>query len=69
MEFLNENWVYILIGIVALSKVLNTITKHFSEYKGLAKVCVFIIDLLDALKSTPAPKFVKDDSGKTILNK
>lgn len=68
-EFLANNWVYVAIVSMIVVKVLNKITKHFSEYKGLVKVCLFVIDLLDVIKVTPPPKFVKDPAtGRTILN-
>jgi hypothetical protein len=45
----------ILFAVVAASKVLNLITKHWSEHSGIVKVCLFLIDVLDLVKTTPRP--------------
>jgi len=49
-------WWVVLIILGIVMKVLNRITRHFSECKGLVKWCLFLIDLLDIFKTTPAPK-------------
>lgn len=56
IAWLNAHWWVILIAVVLVLKVLDLITKHWSEHKGLVKWCLFLIDLLNMLKSTPAPK-------------
>ena len=61
MDWLNEHWWWILIAIVAVAKVLNLITHHWSEHRGLVRWCLFLVDILDVLKSTPRPR---DGGGK-----
>jgi len=54
--WLGQYWWACLIGIGIVMKVLNKITVHFSEHKGLVRWCLFLIDILDICKSTPAPR-------------
>ena len=56
MKWLIEHWELILIVITIAAKVLDSITKHFSEHKGLVKWCLWIINVLNVFKTTPAPK-------------
>lgn len=44
-------WVISILPILA--KILNAITVHYSEKKGLVKVLLLIIDILDLFKTTP----------------
>lgn len=55
LTWLNEMWWLLLLAAVVVMKVLNLITAHWSERKGLVRWCLFIIDVLDVLKSTPPP--------------
>jgi hypothetical protein len=55
LDWLQANWMWIALGVAVLMKVLNTITKHFDEYKGVKRWCLFLVDLLDVVKSTPPP--------------
>jgi hypothetical protein len=47
----NYWWVVALVLVIAM-KVLNLITQHFKDRKGLVRVCLFLIDLFDVLKSS-----------------
>ena len=49
-------WWVCLLALTIAMKVLNAITKHYSEHRGLVRACLFVVDLLDIFKSTPAPK-------------
>ena len=53
ISWLAEYWWVLLVFV--LPKVLNVTTKHFSEHRWLVKVCLFLVDILDVIKSTPAP--------------
>lgn len=50
--WVSANWWQIAIGLVILMKVLNLVTRHFKDYKGLVRWCVFLIDVLDVFKSS-----------------
>ena len=71
ISWLGQYWWVCLIGIAAAMKVLNKITVHFSEHKGLVRWCLFLIDLLDVIKTTPAPAHHRRGSsikvGPTLL--
>lgn len=56
INWLNANWWWVLLIVAVLAKVLNKVTQHFSEHKGLVKWCLFLVDLFDLVKSTPSPK-------------
>ena len=56
LTWLQTNWWWVLIAVAALAKILNKVTQHFSEYKGLVRWCLFLVDLLDVIKSTPPPE-------------
>ena len=62
MEFFNENWPFIVVGIGVLIKFINVTTKHFSEYKGLTKVLLYVVDILDIVKVTKVTKPTKKNS-------
>ena len=55
LEWFAANWWWVLLLLAAVMKVLNKITLHFAEHKGLVRWCLFLVDLLDVVKSTPAP--------------
>ena len=46
MEYISENWEFILAGIAVLVSLLNSVTVHFSEHKGLVKWAKFVIEIL-----------------------
>ena len=58
-EWINSNWIYVLFGVAAAAKILNLITKHWSDHAGVVKVCLFLVDLLDIVKTTPKPGTAK----------
>jgi len=67
--WLVKYWPIILIVTTLIAKILDSITKHFSEHKGLVKWCLWIINVLNIFKTTPAP-LNKTKSGviiKTLL--
>lgn len=53
--------IWTLFGIAIASKILNSATKHFSEYKGFVKWALFLVDVLDIFKTTPLPNQPKKD--------
>ena len=55
----HEYWWLVLIAVVTVIKILNVVTKHFSEHRGVVRWCLFVIDLLDILKSSPPPRVPK----------
>lgn len=55
LTWVNEMWWLLLLAAVVVMKVLNLITAHWSERRGLVRWCLFIVDVLDVLKSTPPP--------------
>lgn len=56
MDFIRDNWGIISLVSISLIQVANTITKHFSNYSGLAKAMLVLTELLSFLTS----KDVKD---------
>jgi hypothetical protein len=55
VSWLRDWWWLVAFMVAVAMKVLNKIPVHFSEYKGLKRWCLFLVDLLDVVKSTPAP--------------
>ena len=55
IEWFGTYWWMVLIVVGATAKVLNKATKHFSEHKGFVKWALFVVDVLDIVKTTPAP--------------
>lgn len=47
----NYWWVVALLLVIAM-KVLNLISVHFKDRKGVVRWCLFLIDLFDILKSS-----------------
>lgn len=56
LTWLNAHWWVVLLAVMALLKILDLITAHWSERKGLVRWCLFLIDLLNVLKTTPPPR-------------
>ena len=48
-------WWVVLLATGVAAKVANLVTKHWSEHDRLVRWCLFAIDLLDIVKSTPRP--------------
>lgn len=59
-------WLVLLIDVIVM-KILNATTRHFSEHKGLVKVLLYIVDILDILKTTPAPGRPPRTPGATVM--
>lgn len=59
-----ENWPLLVLAAAVVAKVLNKVTAHWSERKGLVRWCLFLIDLLDLVKVTPR----RDVIGGTIAS-
>jgi hypothetical protein len=54
MEWIsNHIGVLVAVSLVAIS-VINAITEHFSEHKGLVKVLLFVSEVLSILVSASA---------------
>jgi hypothetical protein len=58
LAFLNKWWWLILLVVAVLAKVANLVTKHWGDHKGVRKVGLFIVDLLDLFKWTPRVKLL-----------
>ena len=56
LTFLNKWWWLILICVGVAAKVANLVTKHWGDHKGVRKVGLLIVDLLDLFKWTPRAK-------------
>lgn len=57
----NEYWWAVLIAAGVVCKVLNKATKHFSAHTGFVRWALFVVDVLDIVKSTPAPNAERID--------
>ncbi len=53
--FFNAYWWAILLVVAVLAKVANLISVHWSERDGLKRWMLFLVDVLDIVKSTPRP--------------
>lgn len=51
-EWLSEYWPHVLLAVGIWAKALNLVTLHFRDKRGLVKWCLFLIDLLDVVKSS-----------------
>lgn len=51
LSFLAEHWTVIAAVVAVLISVLNAVTKHFSEHKGLVKWLTFVTEVLSFLTS------------------
>jgi hypothetical protein len=56
INWFNSYWWVILIAITLVMKILNVASSHFSENTGFKKWALFLVDVLDIFKVTPAPK-------------
>lgn len=50
--WIRQNWLTITLVAMAVIKALNLVTRHFRDYRGVVRWCVFLIDLLDLVKSS-----------------
>lgn len=66
-EFFQEHWPIAVLFFGYAIKILNLSTKHFSEHKGFVKIALFIVDVLDVLKVTPAPRQKQKGGGSMML--
>lgn len=46
------DWPHFLIFAAIMIKALNLVTKHFRDHRGLVRACLFVIDLLDVVKTS-----------------
>jgi len=51
-DWMASHWWQIAIALVIVTKALNLATKHFSDYRGVVRWCLFFVDLLDVVKSS-----------------
>jgi len=50
MDWLQQNWIAILIVAIPISvDILNKITKHWSERRGLVRALAFAIEVLNVI--------------------
>lgn len=59
MDWLQANWPYVLAVVtvlLALAKIVNKRTDHFTAFSGWRRWVLALVDLLDLIKQTPAPK-------------
>ena len=56
ITWVQNNWWLVLLIIGVIAKVINVLTKHFSEYKGFVRILMVIVDILDVIKVTPRPR-------------
>ncbi len=59
MEWIQSNWALIVAAVtvlLALAKIVNKATKHFTEFNGWRRWILAVVDLMDLIKRTPAPK-------------
>jgi hypothetical protein len=47
-----DHWPKLILAAMIAVKVLNMVTRHFADYRGVVRWCVFLIDLLDVVKSS-----------------
>lgn len=50
--WLGAHWWQITIALVVVIKVLNLVSKHWKDHRGVVRVCLFLVDLLDVFKSS-----------------
>ena len=55
IAWFNSYWWCVLIGVTLAAKVCNLVSVHYSERTGLKRAMLFVVDLLDLVKTTPAP--------------
>ena len=51
MDWLIKHWDFLIGLCVIWASILNTCTKHFSEYKGAVKVLAFMSEMLSLVTS------------------
>lgn len=51
-EWIAAHWWKLALVTMAAVKIMNLITRHFADYRGVVRWCVFLIDVLDLVKSS-----------------
>ena len=59
LSWLGDNWVVLTVLVGVLVQVLQVITKHWGSYKGIARVSLFLIELLSVFRSKDVEGVVK----------
>ena len=52
VNWIGAHWLLLSVAAVILMKALNLVTEHFADYSGVKRWAVFLIDLLDLVKSS-----------------
>jgi hypothetical protein len=53
---LGEWWPVVALVAAGVAKVLNVLTPHFSERAGVVRALLIVVDVLDMIKVSTAPK-------------
>ena len=51
MDWIVNNWQWVIVAAGVAISVLNAVTKHFSEHSGVVKIALFLAELLSILTS------------------
>ena len=57
--WIQVNWEAIALIAVALTGILNAVTKHFNTHSGVKKWAAFLLDILAPIVSKGSPGFLK----------
>lgn len=52
MAGIDIGWPHALLVLALVVKTLNLATTHFREHRGVVKWCLFLIDILDVVKTS-----------------
>lgn len=55
IAWMNNYWWVVLIGVAVAAKVARVTASHWSDHKGVKRWALYIVDLLDVVKTTPRP--------------
>jgi len=66
VEFLSENWQWVLLGAVVATNVVNAVLKHYGDDSpGLSKALRLVLDLLSAVTNSNSPGTIKPPGVKS----
>lgn len=51
MEFLSKHWTVIALSAVIGINLLQAVTRHFGDHKGVKRVALFLVDVLSIFPS------------------
>lgn len=59
LDWLGENWLLLTIVVGVVIQIIQLVSKHFGNYTGVKKVCLFVVELLSIFVSKDVEGVVK----------